>query len=270
MAVITLTTDMGLKDHYDAAVKAVILRECPEVQVVDISHSVPPFDITRASFVLKNVFREFPEGSVHIIGVNPHREEGRKHLIGRADGHYFIAADNGIFSLLFEEGPDELVQLSDEISEKDRTFPTKGVFASVACQLVQGKEMDSFGEATSEHLEKSLFRPVVDENVVRGSILYFDSYDNAITNISRGLFDEVGKGRDFTLRFRGAPEEIRRVSDHYGDAPEGEKVALFGSSGYLEIAINKGAPGTGEGARKLFGLKLDDSVQIEFHDRSDR
>ncbi|MFB6257555.1 MAG: S-adenosyl-l-methionine hydroxide adenosyltransferase family protein [Flavobacteriales bacterium] len=267
MGLITLTTDMGLQDHYDAVVKATILKECPDARIIDISHQIPPFDIARASFVLKNAFRDFPEGSVHILGVDPDLEEGKPHLIARYQGQYFIAADNGILSLIFEEKPEGIVVIDRDISREDITFPTKGVFAKVACRIVQGTSMEELGSSTDDLVEKSRYRPVVDGNTLRGTIIHIDSYDNAITNIDKALFEDIGQGRSFTLRFRSSRNEIRKISDHYSDVPPGENVALFGSSGYLEVAINKGAPGSGEGARRLFGLKQDDSVHVEFHDR---
>ncbi len=270
MAVITLTTDMGLQDHYDAVVKAVILQECPEARIVDISHNIPPFAITQAAFVLKNAYPDFPEGTVHIIGVDPDLEEGRSHLVAYLNGQYFITADNGILSLIFEKKPDRLIRIRKELSMADITFPTKGVFARAACELIRGKALEELGEPVEDHVEKSHYRPVVEGNSIRGSIIHIDSYDNAITNIGKELFEEVGQGRAFSLRFRASRNELRRISTHYNDVPPGHAVALFGSSGFLEIAINKGAPGTGEGARRLFGLKLDDSVQIEFYDRTDR
>lgn len=267
MAVITLTTDMGIQDHYDALIKASIIRNAPEARIIEISHFIPPFDIVRAAFVLRNSYREFPEGSVHIIGVEPDPEEGKGHLIAHHRGHYFIAADNGILPLIFEhEEPEQLIAIDPDISKEDGTFPTKGVFARIASELFKGKKMETFGTPTEQYIEKSEYRPVVDGNFLRGVVIYIDAYDNAITNIHRGLFEEVRNGRSFTLRFRNSRNEIQRISDHYNDVKPGENVALFGSSGYLEVAINRGAPGVGEGARPLLGLKLDDSVQIEFHD----
>lgn len=267
MAVITLTTDMGLQDHYDAAVKAAILREYPEAKVVDISHEIPVFQLFQASFVLRNVYRDFPEGSVHIIGVRPEADEGEGHLIAFYKGHYFIAADNGVLSLIFDEGPERLIKVDRELSDMDRTFPTKGVFAPLACRLLKGEKLESLGTATSEFTELARFHPAVDEKRIRGTIIHVDSYANAISNISRELFERVGKNRNFAIRFRGSGSGIQRISGHYNEVEEGERVALFGSSDYLEVAINKGAPGHGEGAHKLLGLKVNDSIMVEFHDR---
>lgn len=270
MALITLTTDMGLQDHYDAVVKAVILQKCPQARIVDITHGISPFAITEASFVLKNAYPDFPEGSVHIIGVDPDLEEGKPHLLALSHGQYFIAADNGIFSLIFDERPEKLVRIKDEFSKADITFPTKGVFAKVACEMIRGTEMEELGERVTDYVEKNHYQPALEGNTMRGRIIHLDVYDNAITNISKALFEETGQGRSFSIRFRASRNELRKISAHYSDVPPGHAVALFGSSGYLEIAINKGAPGTGEGAGRLFGLKLDDSVQIEFYDRADR
>lgn len=111
---------------------------------------------------------------------------------------------------------------------------------------------------------RSIFRPIAEENVIKGTVIYIDSYGNVITNISRSLFVSTGKGRGFSVNFRRDDYNINTISHSYSDVPVGEKVALFSSSGFLEIAINKGVEGSGGGASSLFGLKVNDTVRVEF------
>ena len=102
MPIITLTTDLGTVDHYVSAVKATIIRQLENVNIIDISHDIPTFNIIHAAFVLKNVYQDFPSGTIHIIGVNTETDKDCSHLIVYANEHYFIGSDNGIFSLILE------------------------------------------------------------------------------------------------------------------------------------------------------------------------
>lgn len=266
MSVITLTSDMGLRDYYVGALKGAIYSQLPEATIVDISHDIPPFDIARASFVIRNAYPHFPQGSVHIIGVNPELDlhEGVMHVLVGHKGHYFIGADNGIFSLLIDGEPDQVFELSLSQAVDDLTFPTKDVFVPAACHLLRGGTPEIIGKARGALKQRSMFRPVVEPNAIKGSIIYIDSYGNAITNITRNLFRESAKGRSFRVVYGGSNSIIREISDAYNNVAEGERLALFGSSGYLEIAINRGAHGSGGGAATLLGLKINQSVRIEF------
>jgi S-adenosylmethionine hydrolase len=268
MAIITLTTDMGLKDYYVASVKGAILSQYNEATIIDISHEIPPFDIATASFVIRNTYSDFPKGTVHIIGVNPEADVDTNHLAAEFDGHFFVGADNGIFSLLFDRTPDNVVELNLSQDTDELTFPTKDVFVKAACHLARGGTLEVIGRRTEEIRQRELFRAVVEGSIIRGQVIYIDGYGNVISNITESLFKEVGKGRPFTIYFRRASYDIHKIHNTYHDVPEGEKVALFSATGYLEIAINKGVEGSGGGANKLFGLKLNDTVRIEFDERA--
>ena len=264
MAIITLTSDMGLKDYYVASVKGSILSQLPDCRIVDITHEIPPFDIATASFVLRNTFNEFPKGTVHIIGVNPEADLQTAHLAVEYNGHFFIGADNGIFSLLFDRPATQIVELHLDQDSDELTFPTKHVFVKAACHIARGGTLEVIGRTLDHFTEKALIRPVVEGSVIRGAAIYIDSYGNVITNITEDLFNKVRRDRDFAIYFRRAAYEIRQIHQAYNEVPEGEKVALFSASGYLEIAINKGVEGSGGGANKLFGLKINDTIRIEF------
>jgi len=264
MGIITLTTDMGTRDHYVAAVKGAIYSQLGEAKIIDITHHLPPFDIAKCAFLLRNTYKEFPKGSVHVIGIDPEASVDRAHLVVEYDGHYFIGADNGIFSILFEKLPENVFELNISQDSDDLTFPVKDVFTKAACHLARGGTPEIIGTRVESVQQKQMYRPIVEENLIRGSVIYIDSYGNVITNITKSLFTQVAKGRGFIILFRSSAYSIDKISRKYAQVPEGEKIALFGSSEHLEIAINKGVEGSGGGANKLFGLKLYDTVTIEF------
>jgi len=270
MAIITLTTDMGLKDHYVAAVKGAILREQPDALIVDVSHLIAPFDNGQAAFTLRNAYPDFPAGTIHIIGVNPETDGRTPHLVVRHNGHFFIGADTGVFPLLFDGMPQEAFELTIQLADDHAAFPTKSVFVKAACHLARGGTPETIGRRTSQVREQIGFQPAVDAASIRGKVVYIDSYGNLVTNIRRALFDEVGGGRPFRIGFGRPEDDITRLHRTYGEVPHGERVAFFGSTGLLEIAVNKGVEGAGGGAARLFGVDAEDAVRIDFSERERR
>ena len=266
MPVITLTTDMGLKDHYVAAVKGAIITQAPEARIIDISHSIRPFDNAQAAFVLRNAYPDFPRGTIHIIGVNPDTDGDTPHLIVRHDGHYFVGSDNGIFWLLFDGPPHESFELTIKLDDDHAAFPTKNVFVKAACHIARGGTPEVIGRKVVKIREQVGFRPAVDQQSIRGVVMYIDSYGNVITNISRQLFEEVVRGRPFRIAYGRSSNDITTIHPNYGEVPPGERIALFGASGFLEIAVNKGVEGKGGGAARLFGLRVQDPVRIDLMD----
>ncbi len=256
MPIITLTSDWGYKDHYIGAVKGAILHRMPDATIVDISHSIPPFNVEHAAFVLKNCYHNYPEGTVHIIGVNTEESDKNPHTIIKIDGQFFISADTGIFSMIFNKKPDKIIELTIVQDSGFFTFSTRDRFAKAAVHIAQGKNIDELGDTKDSINEKILFEPVVTESLIKGHVIFIDSYENIITNIKEPLFKEVGKGQKFTIGFR--TYEIHKISRSYSDVPVGEIVALFNSGGYLEIAMNQG------NAAGLLGMDSKDLVRIEF------
>ncbi len=257
MSIVTLTSDWGLKDHYLASVKGAFLRSIPGVTLVDISHQIPPFDLNQASFILKNAYKNFPEGSIHIVGVNTEASIEMPHVLIKHQGHYFIGADNGIFALMFDEDPELIIEL-DIIQTSNRfSFSTKDVFIQAAMHLIEGNDLELLGEKKTSLTNKMSFKPVIETDLIKGKVIYIDAYQNLITNITEDLFNQVVKGKKFKILLRAGNYEITSISKSYMDVSEGELLALFDSENYLEISINKGK------ASSLLGLELDDSVRIE-------
>ncbi|MBC8052712.1 MAG: SAM-dependent chlorinase/fluorinase [Sphingobacteriaceae bacterium] len=257
MAIITLTTDLGYKDFYQAALKGSILSLKPNVNIIDITHNISAFNIPQAAFVLKNAFPYFPKGTVHLIGINSVFNERTKYLAVNYRGHYFVGSDNGIFSLIFDDQPNEIVELNIMQDLKFLHFPLTDILAKASVHLAGGGKIEEIGIPVSELEEKVNLQPVIEQNVIKGSVIYIDSFQNVITNISKDLFSKIQQNRDFVLYFR-KNESISNLSWHYNEVPEGEKLCLFGISNYLEIAINKG------NASGLLGLHLGDIVRVEF------
>ncbi len=275
MAIITLTTDFGEKDHFVGAVKGTIYSEIEDVRIVDISHSVSPFHITEASYIIKNAYKCFPKGSIHIIGIDSELTPENKHLAVFLDGHYFICANNGILSLIASEiNPDKIVEINIH-NTVETNFPVLDVFVRVACHLARGGTLEVVGKSIEnlkylKELEPSLN---ADKNQIIGHVLYIDNYGNVVTNISRKLFDSAGKGRSYSLTARTA--RFTEIFETYSDAinfklekekreEDGKKLAIFNSADYIELAIYKSNPSTVGSASTLFGLELRDTITIKF------
>lgn len=257
MTIITLISDWGLNSHYRASVKGSILRQIPGAEVVDITHTLPAFDIMSCSFILKNAFPDFPEGTIHIIGVNTEASTQSPHIAVKHKGMYFIGADNGVFSLLFDEDY-EAVEI-DIMQDSDYfTFSSRDVFVKAAALIAAGKPLSELGAPHPELKQMYAFKPITKENKIEGKVIFVDDYENVFVNIDRETFRQIGKGRPYTINFRAPGYAIRTLRTSYSDVAAGERLALFGSTGYLEIAINQGK------ASSLLGLEVTDSVVVEF------
>lgn len=275
MPIITLTTDFGLKDPSVAAVKGAIYSELSEAKIVDISHSISPFHIAEAAYIIKNAYHTFPKGSIHILGVDSELTPENKHIAVDLDDHYFICANNGLISLIANE---IIPKKSVEINIHDKivsNFPVLDVFVQVATHIARGGTLDVIGKQVQEIKPLKNFEPIInqEQNQILGHIMYIDNYGNAISNISKKLFETVGKGREFEIRARGF--DFNKIYENYSDAIDfsvpkerreegGKKLSLFNTSDYLEIAIYKSNPSTVGSASTLLGLKIRDSIRINF------
>lgn len=256
--VITLTTDWGSRDHYAGAVKGAIISRLPEARIVDITHKIRPFSVKQASFILRNAFPFFPEGSIHIIGVNTEESEQTPHVAVYYKKHYFIGADNGIFTLMFEENPEKIVELDITQDTGFFIFSTRDRFVKAAVHLAKGGTIEELGHTRSELNALISMRPHISGNSISGRVTYIDNYENAFLNVTSQEFAEVGKNRKFSLVIKGKPQSVSMIREAYSAVPEGEIAVLFSTTGYIEIAINKG------NAASLLGLRTDDIVLIEF------
>src|ERR1700712_4386162 len=191
MAIITLTTDLGDKDIYQAALKGSILKLLPTVSIVDITNSVAAYNIQQAAFILKNSFYYFPDATVHLIGIDTLFNADTKYLAIKYKNHYFVGADNGIFSLMFDAEPEEIVEINIMQDLKFLHFPLADIFVKAACHLPNGGTLAQIGSAISNVENKTNLHPVIDSNLIRGAVIYIDSFQNVITNVTKEFFNRV-------------------------------------------------------------------------------
>ncbi|MEQ8471190.1 MAG: SAM-dependent chlorinase/fluorinase [Marinoscillum sp.] len=258
MALVTFMSDFGTEDHYVAAVKAAILKANPSITIVDISHSIYPSDIGHASYVLKNVFRDFPAGSVHLCAVDMTGREPSPLLALKLEEHYFVGSDCGLFSLLSTQRPTAIIRLNS-LKPIVSTFDAKEILAPTAAALASGQNIHEMGPSVNE-LNVLYGRQLkVTKREISGNILRVDGYGNLITNIVQSEFDTIMKINGHTpFEIHFGREKSRKINATYSEAESGEIFILFNSNGYLQIGINKG------NASELLGLNLDAPVIINF------
>lgn len=273
MPIITLTTDFGNKDPFVASVKGKIYSELPQATVVDISHEIQPFDLAEGAYVIKNAYSDFPKGSIHIIGVDDLMTASERPIVALIDDHYFIGVNNGLISLIKQDiRPKELYEIKIPQTLTQTVFTSRDVFVPVACHLARGGKLSVIGQKLQNFKELSTLHPIVKDNkVIVGVIIYIDNYGNSITNISKNIFEQVGKKRDFRIYHRN--HEFTSVFENYNqiikdpeneDASIGNSLALFNSANFLEIAIFKSNPNTSGSASTLFGMKKGSEIYVEF------
>lgn len=275
MSLITLTTDFGLKDHFVGAVKGAIYSELPDAKIVDITHLISPFNITETAYILKNAYKSFPEGTIHIIGVDSELSSENKHIALELDGHYFICPDNGLISMIASEvNPTKIVEINIH-DYLESSFPVLDVFVQVASHIARGGSLNVIGKEIQNYKKIVEIQPKInqDQTIIVGGVIYIDNYGNVITNITKKLFSTIGKGRTYSIR--AGRYEFKKIVNQYNEIVDftvpseqrmydGNKLALFNSAGYLEIAIYRSNLNTVGGASTLLGLKYRDSIAIEF------
>jgi S-adenosyl-L-methionine hydrolase (adenosine-forming) len=248
LPILTLTSDIGSQDYLVGAVKAQLLQINPEFNLLDISHNIPPFNYPQAAYICRSSIKNFPEFTYHIILVNLFEQKPDHLLLSFHNNQYILCADNGLLTMILEEKPQLIISVPlDKLAIKNTLYCT-AVMGRTINKLVNGEPISNIGEADITILEKNALKPLLGDNWIEGQIIFIDNFENVIINISRDQFEEQRKGRSFKIVFK-RDEVIDRVSESYADVAEGEKLALFNSAGYMEIAINKG------NAAGLFGLK---------------
>ena len=274
MSIITLTTDYGLKDHFVGALKGKILSEYPEAQIIDISHDIDPFNTVEASYIIGAAYASFPKGTVHLIGVDMELNKENSHIAMQWNDSYFIAADNGILSMLSQKiVPQKIVvinihdRLPSDASDLD-------VFVTVACHIAKGGSLNVIGKEINSIKEVTEMRAVVsnDNNSLKGHVIYIDHFGNVVTNITKKQFLEVAKGRPYEIQMK--TKNIKTILPNYSAIAnsdkysiknyEGEKLAIFNEAAFLEIAIFRSNPSKVGSANSLLGLNYQDVVTIEF------
>lgn len=248
MPLLTLTSDIGDTDYLVGAVKAQLLQINSGFQIVDISHSISPFNYPQAAYICRSAFKNFPDYTYHIILINLFEKKPEQLILAFHRKQYFLCADNGLLNMILEEKPEMVMGIPLEKKAIRNTIYCAAVMGNVVNQLAQGESIKDIGIPDVSYTEKNHLRPLLDNNWIEGQIIFIDNFENVIVNITHEQFEEQRKGRSFRIVFK-RDEVIDHISESYADVQPGEKLALFNSAGYLEIAINKG------NAAGLFGLK---------------
>jgi S-adenosylmethionine hydrolase len=252
MAVITLTTEWKPDDIYAGIIKGKLCCMCPGATIIDNSCNIPALNISHASFVIRNTYNNYPKGTIHIICVHTEANKEQEYLIVRAKDHFFIGTDNGIFNLILNSDPDEVIRIyhKKDADELD-------IFAKAASDLLSGKKPADLGKPLKNIYERLPLRATIDKDVIIGSIIFIDSYGNAISNITREVFDRVFENRKYRILVQSNKNYIDQISQKYSDLPVGEMLARFNSLDLLEISIN------GANVSELLSLSIGSVVRID-------
>lgn len=258
MPIVTLTTDWNNDDFYSGAIKGALLSACENVEIVTLSSSITPFRISEASFVVRNSFSHFPKKTVHLIMVGSDPEPGTDLLAASYGGHFFFTADNGLIGLLGDAEDPMVVKLPVDNGNGPGSFPALTVFAKNACRLLEGEKLEDLGPKKTDYRKQVPLRAAIENDTITGAIIYIDSYGNAITNISRELFERIRKGREFEIYVQSKHYRISNLNKQYSETQPGDLLAIFNSIDLLEIAIRNGS------ARNLLNLSTDSTIRVTF------
>jgi S-adenosylmethionine hydrolase len=255
-------------------VKGAILTLNEELTIVDITHQIQAYNLLQTAYIVRNAYSFFPKGTVHIISVDSFYTKERKCILYKADDHYFIAADNGLLSLIFFDiKPEEVYEITFNNRFDDEVrFTSTDIFAPVAVHLQNGGLPEVIGRKLKDPKQLSFPRAVFNENekMLIGEIMYIDNFGNVVSNITKKFFEKNNIGfENYIVKFRNLA--LTRIHNQYTDLVydwsreqefHGKAAAVFNDAGILELTIYKG---NGEsGAKTLFGLQVGESIYIEF------
>lgn len=274
MPLITLTSDYGLVDHRVAAIKGRILSMNEDVKIVDISHEINAYHLTETAYIVRNSYLNFPVGTIHIISVDSFYSKDRKSILYKANGHYFIAADNGLLSLIFFDVKPEAVYeitLNNRFDDEVK-FASTDIFVPAAVHLHNGGLPEVIGRKIKNQVQLTFPRAVYNEpeKIIVGQIMYIDNFGNAISNISKKYFDKINATHEnYIVKFRNL--SLNNIHERYTSfipnwenetQYHGKSIAIFNDADLLEISIYKG--NKYNGAKTLLGINLGEGVFVEF------
>jgi S-adenosylmethionine hydrolase len=251
---VALLSDFGTRDHYAGAMKGAVLSVCPDAQLVDIAHDIPPHDVLTAALELAACYRCFPAATIFLVVVDPGVGSSRRGIAAETADYRFVAPDNGVLSAVLAETPArrvvELTERKYARASVSRTFEGRDRFAPAAGWLARGIGLASLGRAAHDIQQLVLPAATIDEAAVRGEVVRVDRFGNLITNIEHRMFDQVARDVAIVVEVNGL--EVPRVVATYAEVPAGELCALFGSTDHLELAVHTGSAaerlGLGRGA----------------------
>ena len=255
---ITLMTDFGTSDHYVGVMKGVVLNINPQIQIVDITHAIPPQDVHGAAFLIDSAYSYFPTGTIHVVVVDPGVGSSRRVIVCQTPTAYFVCPDNGLLThILRNEEPICTVAVENStyfLPQVSNTFHGRDIFAPVAAHLSRGIPIGKLGSRVEQPVQLPVPKPQVTEKAVIGHVIWIDSFGNLVTNISRDILESLEQRDDVVIRAGSA--QIGHLNHSYAESPAGEALAIVGSFNRLEISINQG------NAAQILGLKRGDVIAI--------
>jgi S-adenosylmethionine hydrolase len=254
---VTLTSDFGLQDYYVSAMKGVMLQIATDLQLIDVSHEIPPQDVMAGAWVTMNSALLYPQGTVHLVVVDPGVGTRRRPVAVRIEDQYFVGPDNGLFALVAGDRSYEAVELSNESYRRDsvsNTFHGRDIFAPAAAHLANGVDMNRLGKPVEELETYRWAQPVADKDGLQGWVIHIDRFGNLVTNLSADLINETVGEQD--VKIYAGNMILNDIVDTFGDVEEGEPAAYIGSAGMLEVGVNKGD------AETLLGIQKGSTISI--------
>jgi S-adenosyl-L-methionine hydrolase (adenosine-forming) len=261
--IITLTTDFGLNDHFVGTIKGVILNVVPDAEIVDISHSVQAFDVLDGALTIAQSYSYFPNGTVHLVVVDPGVGTARRPILVTSDRHHFVAPDNGVLSLVY--GKEERLHIRHITAEHyylqpvSKTFHARDIFSPVAAWLAKGVDPEKFGDEITDFVRFNAPKAkAIDGNTLRGVVLKVDRFGNLVTNITPEDAPMLFASEPAPFKIRIGKHEVTQIHSTYSEGTPGEIFGILGSTGYLEIAADRGSAakivGSGKGTEVLISL----------------
>jgi S-adenosylmethionine hydrolase len=257
--IITLTTDFGTSDHLVGAMKGVILNINPAARIVDINHSVVPFDILDGALSIANAYAFFPSRTIHVVIVDPGVGTERRPILVSGEKHFFVAPDNGILSMIYEREPCTVRHITAEhyfLSPVSPTFHGRDIFAPTAAWLSKSLQTEAFGEPITDFVRFTMPKAKTSGLAVKGVVLRVDAFGNLMTNFTAENIP-AGAIEGGTIKFAVNGKQVLMFAKTFASGIPGEPIAVLGSAGYVEIVVNRGSAARTLGVNRGAEVTLD-------------
>jgi len=257
--IITLTTDFGTNDHLVGSMKGVILNINPAARIVDINHSVAPFDILDGALSLANAYSYFPPRTIHVIVVDPGVGTERRPILVSGEKQFFVAPDNGVLSPIYEREACTVRHVTAEhyfLNPISPTFHGRDIFAPTAGWLSKAFQTEAFGEVVKDFVRFTMPKAKSAGQAVKGVVLRVDAFGNLMTNLTaEDMPPDVLDGGAIKLAVNG--KQVVKFARTFASGGQGEPIAYLGSAGYVEIAVNRGSAARTLGANRGSEVTID-------------
>ncbi|MCD6346760.1 MAG: SAM-dependent chlorinase/fluorinase [Bacteroidales bacterium] len=272
MVLITLTTDWNRQDYYAGMMKGRILSLLPDASIQEVTHHIEPFHSLEGAFVLRQIIGEYPEKSIHLFLVNQGNRPDVYPLIISTKGKSIIAWEDSVLGLVIDDEPDYCLRVTPDVFVKIKkelrinnsgvspSFPELGLFPVLSLFIQGGFKYEDFGQNETERITSSPWLPVIQEQSISGRVLYIDSYGNAISNITKGLFEKIRHERKYEIYLISNHYRIDKINTAYLETEPGEILALFNALNFLEVAMVHAS------VSEMLGLETGSTIKVNFND----